>query len=433
MNQVSFKSTPFQSIKEVWFLTSELEGERASSFRQERWCRIFLESNATLRIFNLRGAFDHSDVTCNTNDELIKFRKNGIDHYKGPKASVREGLLVRFIRRIKHITLVDLYLPNVIKLFFHLHRLLKSRTKPIVIMASSPPFSVAVVGALIKWLHDRKVIFVVDMRDAWALHNALGGIKPLKRIIEKKVLRIADHVATVSYGLAEEFKRYYNVDVHVMYNVATHYLDSPKSAAIEWQQVSKDINPGRRQIVYTGSTPQGHYDLNSIVSAMVILRKNKPELANKIQLIFVGACDEVRRLALSHAVPEDDIVFIGHLPHAVSRSVQASAHALIFLAHFGPKNAGVVSTKLFEYLCLNKPVLPFGLHQGSDVDILLNRYCGKSLYLHNAKEIAATLERIAKNELDFLPILDNAERIRELLVDYQNFSKIVLANRTGCI
>lgn len=427
MNSNSITSNSPKTKDEIWFLTSELEGERASSFRQERWCRIFLNLGVRVRIFNLRGAFGHCDEICDSNDALTEFRRRGVEQHTGPKASVREGLIVRALRRIKHILLADLYLPNVIKLLFHTHALLKLRNKPVVIMASSPPFSVAVVGAILKRWHGKKVIFAVDMRDAWAMHSALGGIKPIKRVIERTVLRIADKVTTVSYGLADEFKQNYGVEVGVMYNVATHYLDVPVPMPVDWGQVSNDIDPRRRKLVYTGSTPEGHYDLKSIIGAMVHLRSTSHELADQLQLVFVGACDEVRREAISQEVPSDDIIFIGHLSHSISRSVQAGAYALIFLAHFGENNAGVVSTKLFEYLCLGKPVLPLSLHIDSDVDILLRRYCGSSLNLHSVEDIAENLARVASGEIEFLPVLKDVDRVRELVDDYRHYAVNLLS------
>ena len=114
-------------LREAWFLTSELESERASSFRQERWCRIFLEAGATLRLFNLRGAIDHSDTVCVDEQSLLDFRRVGVARYRGPQASVREGWIVRLLRRVKHLLLADLYLPNVIKLYRRLDALLSER------------------------------------------------------------------------------------------------------------------------------------------------------------------------------------------------------------------------------------------------------------------------------------------------------------------
>ena len=412
-------------LDEIWFLTSELEGERASSFRQERWCRIFLDAGARIVIFNVQGAFGLTETRCANEREFSAFRRERLAKTR-PTSSVREGMAVRLARRIKHLFLVDLYLPNVVKLVWRCHRLLKARFGPVAVMASSPPFSVAIAGAILKHLHGDKVVLSVDMRDAWALHSALGGIRPVKRGIERRVLRRADHVTTVSYGLAEEFDRMYGVRVGVMYNVATHYLDAAPAVSIELTSVSPDIDGGRVQWVYTGSTPEGHYDVISIVGAVALMRQKHPALADRVQLVFVGACDEVRREAERQRIARRDIVFVPHVPHAVARSIQASAQALLFLAHHGEGNRGVVSTKLFEYLCLGRPVLPVSLYRSSDVDRLLQRYCGTSVNVHTAEEIMQIFAQVASDGPNTLPVLLDAARVRELVDDYRTQAHIIL-------
>ena len=93
-------SNPPPRLAEVWFLTSELEGERASSFRQERWCRIFLEAGAALRIFNLRGAFDHSDSRVANVEEMLAF-PNGIhDDFVDMLSLFGMGLQSQFGKRL---------------------------------------------------------------------------------------------------------------------------------------------------------------------------------------------------------------------------------------------------------------------------------------------------------------------------------------------
>lgn len=415
-----------QRFREAWFLTSELEGERASSFRQERWCGVFLDAGIRLRIFNLRGAFRYSDVQCATPDNLAEFRRRGVGEHRRPQASVREGFAALVLRRIKHLLLIDLYLPNVIMTLLHAHRLLRQRQEPVVLMASSPPFSVAIIGAILKRLHGAKVLLTIDMRDAWALHRALGGVGWLKRAIERVVLRCADSVVTVSQGLALEFERTYGVEVEVMYNVATHYLDVERAGPADWTRISSEIRTDRLQLVYTGSTPEGFYDLKSVVGSMVQLREIRADLADRLQLVFVGACDEVRREAAGQRAAPDDIVFIGHLPHASARSVQVAAHALLFLGYLGEDNGGVVSTKLFEYLCLEQPILPLSVHRDSDVDQLLRRYCGNSINAHSVEEMMHQLAQVARDGTGSLPRLPDRERVRELLEDYRDYVRRLL-------
>lgn len=411
---------------EVWFFTSELEGERASSHRQSRWCEIFLAEGARIRIFNVRGAFGLTEVTCSTLEDFNAFRQASLARARAA-ASVREGAWVGLVRAIKHLLMIDLYLPNVWKLVLRARQALQRVPGSVVLMGSSPPFSMALAAAAVKALHPQRVTLCVDMRDAWALHDALGGFKPVKRWIERRVLRRADHVSTVSHGLAREFKAHYGVDVRVMYNVATHYLKAAPVQPMDLGTLSPLIRPERLQVAYTGSTPVGFYDCASLVGGMKLLRNRDPQAADCIQLVLVGACDEVRREAERQQAAPGDFVFLPLVPHAVARSIQESATALLFLAYFGPDNKGVVSTKLFEYLCLGKPVLPVSLHEGSDVDMLLRRYCGHSVNVHTPEAIAEMLAQVVRDRAVSLPRLDHVQRVRELVDDYTNLARQVLA------
>lgn len=410
-------SDKLSSPSEVWFLTSELESERAGSFRQERWSYLFLNAGASVRIFNLRGAFGYSDIVCKDVASFRKFRANAIKLYRGPRTSVREGLLVKFLRKIKHYSLADLYLPNVFRVYKHLEFLLRNQNKPVVLMASSPPFSVALISALIKKKYPDKVILSIDMRDAWALHTALGGFKFIKRIIERSVLKRADYVTTVSRGLSEEFNATYDINVLVMYNVATHYLDTPKPSPIKLDEIISGVDLNRRILIYTGSAPENFYDVESIVKALYRINKNV-DLANRLQFIFAGACETVQRAAESLNISDNDILFIPHLPRPIARSLQVSGSALIFLAFNGPKNMGVVSTKIFEYLYLGQPIIPFGLCHDSDVDFLLKHYCGSSINVIGEDEIYDLLVKVITEGVDFLPRLSDPTKVNELLEDY---------------
>ena len=56
----------------------------------------------------------------------------------------------------------------------------------------------------------------------------------------------------------------------------------------------RSLTPGRQRYVYTGSTPAGFYDLGAIARGVAALRQSRPDLAGRIQLVFVGACNEMR-------------------------------------------------------------------------------------------------------------------------------------------
>lgn len=406
---------------EAWTLTSELEGERASSFRQGRWCRVLLETGFPVVAFNLRGAMGLSQNVFTTLDEFAAFQER-VRASARPMASVREGWVVRLVRHLKHLVLADLWLPNVWLLLIALLSRLRQSTAPVVIMASSPPFSVAVVGAVVKTIYPKRIHFVVDMRDAWALHTGLGGIRLLKRMIERWVLRRADDVITVSHGLSREFSTVYRIPLPVvLYNVATHYFQVPDPEPLAWDSLNPAIRPNARKYVYTGSTPEGHFALRTIVAG-VKEAVRRGVRADSVQLIFVGACDALMREVQAQAGCDDVIVFVAHQPHRMAQRIQQQADGLIFLAYNGEGNKGVVSTKFFEYLALQKSILPLSVQADSDVDRLLERFAEHSLCIETSDEIASSLSRLHNAEID-LPCCRNSESVKVLLRDYFTWSK----------
>lgn len=405
-------------------MTSEIEGERAGSFRQERWARVFLDAGATIRIFNVQGAAGLTDRTFDSREAFEAFRSHCRSTAR-PTASVREGWYVGAVRALKHLLLADFYLPNILQLLA-LGRAGLVDGQQVVLFCSSPPFALAAVGHILKRLFPKQVLLAVDMRDAWALHTSLGGVKPVKRAIERTVLQRADYVSTVSYGLAREFHDRYGVQVEVLYNVATHYFDQPDRTPVDWQDLNPALTPGRQRYVYTGSTPAGFYDLGAIARGVAALRQSRPDLAGRIQLVFVGACNEMRREAEQAGVSHDDIAFVAHVPHKTATAIQQAADALLFLAYDGEDNKGVVSTKFFEYLALRKPILPMGLRGGSDVDQLLTRLCGTSFRLLSSDDVRATLGRLAEEGPAPLPVLKSEAELLPLFSAYRTYAEGIL-------
>lgn len=409
--------------REIWFLTSEIEWERAGSFRQERWAQVFLGENARVRFFNVQGATHLSELPFDDLAQFNDFR----DRIRGTArlaASVREGWYVGLLRSIKHLLLVDFYLPNILRLIRTARERLKDGRR-VVIFASSPPFAVAGAGWLLKLLHPHQVILVVDMRDAWALHDSLGGLRPLKRAIERRVLRDAAMVSTVSVGLSEEFNSLYHCKVDVLYNVATHCAE-PAATPIDWSALSPLLRADSLKFVYTGSTPVGFYDVGAFARAVAGLRRRSPELADRVQFLFVGACAEVKREAAAAGVADTDVIFVPLVPQKTALALQHAADAVVFLAFDGENNRGVVTTKFFEYLALRKPILPFGIRRGSDVDRLLEDLCGESRILISADQIEAELFEVASKGVGALPRLASPAGLTPLFSAYRDFARRVL-------
>lgn len=283
------------------------------------------------------------------------------------------------------------------------------------------------MGALLKSAFPEKVTLAIDMRDPWTYHKSLGGIRPLKLWIEGKVLRRADDLSTVSYGLRDEFEENHGVSMQVFYNIASHYATDADTGIVDWSSLNAEVAPGRLKVIYTGSTPETYYDLVSLAKGIAGLRERNPSAADRIQLIFVGACGELQRELGRHRVGKGDVVFIPHVSQRMARSIQQQADVLLFLTYLG---RGAVSTKIFEYMALGKPILPVSVVRGSDADQLFSKYCGACLYLHSSNEIEQALEAVAQSGgTSALPRLLDPEALQPLLEAYEGFAEHLVCRR----
>jgi len=417
MNDPATQQARRQS-REAWLLTSELEGERASSHRQFRWCRFLIDSGFAIEAFTLKGACSVSHRTLRTRADLDCLRDD-IRRGAKPAASVREGIAVRVLRRVKHMLLVDLWLPNVLALLVRLLFRGPAEGGRVVIVASSPPFSVVVIGALLRSFRPGRFRLAVDMRDAWGHHRALGGLRPLRLWIERLALSRADASVTVSNRLADEF-RAYGRPVQVAYNVATHVTQSDRdSTDFDWTSLDPSLHPASAKLVYTGSMPEGHFDLETIVGGIRNAFAAGSLHRERNQLLFVGACDSLRRLVQSSEL-DGAVVFVPHQTGRVARVIQANADALLFLGYNDEGNGGVVSTKLFEYLALGRPILPIMVRAGSDVDMLLGRYGGWRIQAISPVAVGELLGAWASGAAR-LPQCSDPRMMDDLLQPYRDF------------
>ena len=403
---------------ELWLLASELEGERASSHRQFRWCECLLDAGFFIEAFSLNGAIRISHRTIRSRPDLVRLRHD-IRVSARPTAGVREGLAARALRHVKHWLLMDLWLPNVLALLVQLLLRRPSIDGRVVILASSPPFSVVIVGALLRAIRRRHFLLAVDMRDAWAHHRALGGPRRLKKWIERVTLSRADACVTVSNQLAGEFHPSM-CSVEVAYNVATHVRDADREAlGLDWSSLDPALLASSAKLVYTGSIPEGFYDLSTIMGGIRHAVESGHLRRERNQIVFVGACDPLRRM-IQDTELEWPVVFLPHQPSRVARLIQAHADALLFLGYNDDGNGGVVSTKLFEYLSLGRPILPIMVRADSDVDTLLSRYGGQRIHAIGPQSVGELLVAWASGAA-MLPRCRDLRSMDDLLKPYRNF------------
>jgi hypothetical protein len=114
------------------------------------------------------------------------------------------------------------------------------------------------------------------------------------------------------------------------------------------------------------------------------------------------------------------IIFLPQMSHDDVAAIQMSADVLLFLGFKSGDNQGQVSIKLFEYFRRQKPILPTAIKAGSDVDELLQLYCGKTLRLNNSKDLAQILINASAGDMAALPTAQSLHADEILMSSYHN-------------
>src|SRR5690606_21310251 len=221
------------------------------------------------------------------------------------------------------------------------------------------------IGAAVSRHHERPAghrclscrAWLADYRDLWTDHHALPGlpvVRLVERVIERRVLHAADVVTTVSAPLAERLRRQLMTkDVHVIENG----VDPDDFAPLDPEPIFP--RDGRVRLVYTGSIhPQQNVD--AFFEALAVLARGGDSDIDRLDVqIATWTASYVRaragRVGVAHLVTIRDAV-----PRDEALRMQRDADFLIFLPWADRAETGVLTGKVFEYICSGTPILMMG-------------------------------------------------------------------------
>lgn len=226
-----------------------------------------------------------------------------------------------------------------------------------VVITTSPPHSTQLIG--LKLQHKFKVKWVTDFRDPWAdiFYLKLAKQNKLSYLInkhsEKKVIKNADLNLIVSENINRDFPKGNKVTF-------TNSFDPADFANHENQRNEKF------RIKYIGKITEGQ-DINSIITAL----NNLPKLHQNIELTFIGTYEN------NPFNTDFPVVIKNFLPHSQAITEMINSDLLILLINDYPQNKGMLTTKLFEYLGANVPILCIGPQDGDANAIIQECSAGK--------------------------------------------------------
>ena len=273
------------------------------------------------------------------------------------------------------------------------------------VLTSGPPHSTHLVGlALRRALDARGIPWVADFRDPWTGINfydelpMTGPARALDAALERRVLRAADAVVTVSPTWARELEAKGGVEgVRVIQNGFDPDDFGRQGAGGKGEEGSAPLETTPPQsappsaeafaLTHVGSL-YGSRNPEALWAAVAALRNRG---AGRLRVRLVGRVDDAARASLARHGLTEVADEGGVVPHAEAVAAMAEGD-LLFLSIEPVRNAdGILTGKLYEYLASGRPVLALGPPDGDAARLLGSTGGGRLLAWDDAAGIEAAL------------------------------------------
>jgi glycosyltransferase involved in cell wall biosynthesis len=294
------------------------------------------------------------------------------------------------------------------------------REKIDVVITTSPPSSVHLVGAAVRCLTG--VSWVADLRDSIVAKSDRGFERLTVRVKEqgnvqvaRLAARMADAIVTVTPTIAEEMRR-----LNARGPIATipNGCDFDDFEGLEY-------HPSERfRITHTGS----FFGARTAKPFLDALSRSDPRIVAR----FVGDFRASEREWADQLDLAGRIELLGYVSRRRSLELQRDSEALLLLLpDVGERNKDVPSGKIYEYLAAERPILAAVPRDGKAAELIEATKSGTVVQADDADAMAAELGHMFEQWLaGVLPTpkltaewkekLSRKSRARELLAVLEN-------------
>lgn len=297
------------------------------------------------------------------------------------QAATQRGRLRYFLRR-QYLSLM--HIPDMragwVKTAIPAGSRLIEEWRPELIFASGPPHTGLIVASRLATAFD--IPWVADLRDLWVdnpYYSEPGWRKPIDAVLERRTLRSAAGLVTVSPIWAAQLHRSHGKVAEVVYN---------GYAAEDFPPFAPQANDGEvLTIRYLGSIYRGFRDPSAVFAALAML----PEPFRKFVAVefYCDSPDAVLGDAAAHGVT-DAVLVKPLVPYRRALELQMNADVLLLLQSNDRRDEGNLPAKLFEYLYARRPILFIGYEHGIAAQMVKKRDAG--LVSNSPEQIRDQLE-----------------------------------------
>jgi len=265
------------------------------------------------------------------------------------------------------------------------------REKPDVIYSTSPPHTAHLSALILSWVFRRP--WVADFRDAWGdadnLSDQCFNSQFLKKVVfflERRIFSRASKVLMVTDCYRDMARdRFPNLKSDKIQTLTNGF---------DLTDVD-DLKPYKQEkftIVYTGNfyaSRQPDLFLDGLRFWLDNYKKN--DLANEIQILFVGSFSDELKEKIKERGLEDFVHFKGFLTKKEAMRYNLGAHMLLLIIGFNKGSEGILTSKIFDYFLCRKNILAIA-PKGEAEKLIKKSKSGFVISEETPSEIADVLE-----------------------------------------
>ena len=232
------------------------------------------------------------------------------------------------------------------------------------IVSTGPPHSMHLIALGLK-KRLPALRWIADWRDPWTNIDFYHQLKLTAwadrkhHRQEREVVTRADVNVAVGWTMAEELKALGSRRTEVITN------------GYDPDDVPEPPEPvdEKYSLVHVGNLTATR-DIPQLWPVLAELCRTSTEFARRFELRFVGPVDHVALASIDRAGLSDRVTRLGSVDHARAMREMQRARVLLLSVNDTANAKGVLTSKVFEYLAVGRPILAFGPQDGDVARVL---------------------------------------------------------------
>lgn len=225
-----------------------------------------------------------------------------------------------------------------------------------VIYTTSSPYSSHIIGYKLAMKYGIK--WIADFRDPW-VQNSFADynfiVKYINALQEKKVVKKADIVMSVSQPIIDDFKRAYKSEREDKFRLLTNGYDEE-----DFRDLKLDLSDQNEKftILYNGSLYGKESPEPVFIAVKNLIEQGKID-KDRVRLRFIGDMGSSQRAVFEYyrEIYPDIYEHCDFVPHKESLEELCRANALLLILDDIPGSDRIYTGKIFEYIRSGKPIL----------------------------------------------------------------------------